>query len=270
MLQSPHVCYLRVYEVRHNELKLSRSLHAITSLAIETLYSHNIDLIDTVAPNELMGRRVRLSSLLEQWRDDVSPFCDILSAADLGTWTPASFDLHRFQVLLTIQYYSAKLLIAAPILTTFLTAQSIERKNVRELTMFFDAAFPVIEEDFTSAQDLQQVIFAIVSLAPNFLDSNASWWTCNFRSELDDYLWGFRELVLILISVHSVSASAGCSPRLSTAQPSFINNGTKSERRENVYRFCAEDSTSSGENELDESQSSSLSAKVSPSIRFTE
>lgn len=148
---------------------------------IGSIYSHNIESVTQNPFDELSIETFRLSSDLERWRDAATPFGEILSSVDMINWTSSTFDSHRFQILLSIQYYSTKLLIMAPLLTGFLTA----RRGLpgRELMALLSSAIPVIEDDYAATTELQSIIRSIVDTDPGFLDRNAAWWTCNFTCQ---------------------------------------------------------------------------------------
>lgn len=150
---------------------------------MESLYRHNIEGVGRVPLVETVAERLRLSLRLERWRDDISSFCGILCGSDLSDWTASSFDSNRFQILLSVQYYGTKLLLNGPVLAGFLMEWRLEHRSARELDAALESSAVAIKDACDAAQELQAIISAVNSSAPNFLDCNAAWWTCNFISE---------------------------------------------------------------------------------------
>lgn len=86
-------------------------------------------------------------------------------------------------MLLSIHYYSTKLLLSAPVLVGFLKEHDSEHKSSREMTALLESAVPVIEDDCDGAQELQTIVSVVNKSAPDFLNCNAAWWSCNFICE---------------------------------------------------------------------------------------
>jgi hypothetical protein len=180
-------------------------LHHIKGSIIDTLYSHNIELLEPLPLEELIIRRLRLSWRLEQWREHTVPFCKILSDTDLDQWNAVSYHTNRYQVLLSIQYYSTTLLINFPVLATFLTEGVLGRQSERDFSVQIDGMILVIKNDLAAAKELSAIIHGAATSGDSFLDCNAAWWMCNYISETHNLDWRVitsNKYVLMLNSVH--------------------------------------------------------------------
>ena len=159
------------------------SLNSIKATAVESLYDYNIETLTSPALRELMSRQFQLSCQLEQWRDETSSFCNVLSGSDLDTTSAASYDMKRLQILLSIEYYNTVLLISSPVLTGVLSQAVRDEGASREANHVLEAARRVIVKDCLAAEELLHIIHRVTVHGGMFLDCNAVWWTCNDLGE---------------------------------------------------------------------------------------
>ena len=169
---------------------------------VDSLYDYNIESSDSIPLQELIIRRAQLLWKLEQWREDISSFCHILSDAEICQWSTTSYATKRFQVLLSIQCYSVTLLINRPVLTRFLSETITERHNGRAINLLLETMIPLINRDLSAAKELATIIHSATIYGGTFLDCNAAWWVCNYTSQwLSRALYIWPE-ALMTISIH--------------------------------------------------------------------
>ncbi|KAI0145158.1 fungal-specific transcription factor domain-containing protein [Xylariaceae sp. FL1272] len=157
------------------------AIHNMKGRITDSLYSSNIPFEEQdQSYGEILTERLRLNIRLEQWRDEISLFGKVLTFADIRDWTESSFVEHRFQVLLSIQFYSTKLLLNAPVLTGFLQLRKTKTSYSAEQIAVLNSALATIEADYVVSEDFRSLIYAVNEQAPQFLAANATWWICNF------------------------------------------------------------------------------------------
>ncbi|CZR63519.1 uncharacterized protein PAC_13416 [Phialocephala subalpina] len=157
------------------------SLNGIKGSAIEVLYDYNIESLTPFTLDELIIKRIQLSSMLEQWRENSSSSsCHILAETDFGKWTLSSYSTNRFNILLSIQYYAMILLINGPILARLLQEGVQSRQHGRETMLLLETMIPMIKNDLSAAKELRELIHIAVTCSETFLDFNGAWWMCNY------------------------------------------------------------------------------------------
>ncbi|KAH7030054.1 fungal-specific transcription factor domain-containing protein [Macrophomina phaseolina] len=157
-------------------------LYSLQSLIVESLYDHNIGTSGGMSLQATVIQRLQLLSKLDDWRRQSSPFFDILKTTELGTCSPPSYESNRFQILLSIQYYKTVLLINSAVLAVLVYGTSTGAPHESHNSLPLEYTMPVIREDFTAARNLDRIIHCITTRGGSFLDSNATWWTCNYTS----------------------------------------------------------------------------------------
>lgn len=158
----------------------STALYSIQGLAIDQLYDHNIEPTVESPFIDKISNSSRLLVELEKWRDEISPAFGSLPIVDHDAWSSTVYESNRYRVLLTLQYYSTRLVLNAPILTSFLKARATKQTNA-EVHALAKSAIPAIENDFSAAASFEKLIRGISTTAPRFLDLNGAWFTCNFH-----------------------------------------------------------------------------------------
>ena len=143
----------------------------------------NFESAEALDIQEIIPRRLRLSYQLEKWRQDISPFCTILSEHDLGLLSPSTNDAVRFQIMLSIHYYRVALLINGPVLTRILAESFDGKRNERRFVLILDDALPAVKNDYLAAKCLQTIIHSLCTQMEPFLNRNGAWWICNYTSE---------------------------------------------------------------------------------------
>ncbi|KAI1365816.1 hypothetical protein F5Y08DRAFT_302759 [Xylaria arbuscula] len=160
---------------------LIAAIQKVKGYITDALYSSNIPSLEVdQGYAEILAEHFRLNLRLERWRDEISPFGKVLTAVDIKDWTESSYLEHRFQILLSIQFYSAKLLVNAPVLTGFLQSRRNQNSYSAEQRATLSSALAIIEADYVVSEDFRSLISCTSQSSPQFLSTNATWWICNF------------------------------------------------------------------------------------------
>ncbi|OJD29037.1 transcriptional regulatory protein [Diplodia corticola] len=153
------------------------SLYAIQGNVVESMYDHNLEPEADLGLEDLIVERLKLVVKLEQWRQSVSPFCDVLSEG----LDAKLLDSKRYETMLCIQYYRTVLLINGPILMGVLE-HSIAKRDAENITFIQEQVLPPIKSSFSAALQLQQIISNVNRCGNAFINGNAMWWACNYTS----------------------------------------------------------------------------------------
>ncbi|KAJ3580177.1 hypothetical protein NPX13_g382 [Xylaria arbuscula] len=138
---------------------LIAAIQKVKGYITDALYSSNIPSLEVdQGYAEILAEHFRLNLRLERWRDEISPFGKVLTAVDIKDWTESSYLEHRFQILLSIQFYSAKLLVNAPVLTGFLQSRRNQNSYSAEQRATLSSALAIIEADYVVSEDFRSLI----------------------------------------------------------------------------------------------------------------
>ncbi|KIX05575.1 uncharacterized protein Z518_06447 [Rhinocladiella mackenziei CBS 650.93] len=153
----------------------------IIASTVELMYNDNVDAPQARSVPDLVGDYSELIKRLREWRETISHFGGLVSAADLNHAANGSFDTLRLRILLSIHYYRLSLMMAWPVTITFVDMFRENQIDIRPVgcPLWEDFA-PVAKDDWLAAKELSGVIHAITTTAEPFVHSNAAWYTCSY------------------------------------------------------------------------------------------
>lgn len=157
-------------------------MDAIKYSIIDTLYSSNID-TEPLTTKDLIIKRLQLSLELEQWRQNTSSSCGILSATEIFQWSTLSYSTNRFQILLSIEFWSVSLLINGSLLTRFLSEVAQEKSSASHSTIRTETMISLVKNELETVNNLSMIIYSVINDREAFLECNAAWWKCNYISK---------------------------------------------------------------------------------------
>jgi len=158
----------------------SRTLSTVFASVVELLYDYNLK-SPHVSIHEILSRRLQALGRLEHWRRNLTLRCTIPSASP--TSPPSTEDeLGRFQILISIHYYRALLLLNRPVIILVLSHCSKDLEDQSEYELLNESLLPIVKTDFLAAQSLCEIIRGICGPQHSFLDLNAAWFISNYSS----------------------------------------------------------------------------------------
>ncbi|KAH7391590.1 hypothetical protein BKA64DRAFT_756773 [Cadophora sp. MPI-SDFR-AT-0126] len=164
------------------------SSSTLLSTAIEVMYNYNVEGLEKEDFRDLIHKYNRLAGLTQAWCKSISPFGGLVSAAELQGVIDGSYEPLRLRILLSIHYYRISLVIAWPIIASFLrmiTESPIETHSDQFLSW---THFTIVARAaWLATRELGGIIQALVMSSESFLRSNAAWFTCNYALCLHNF-----------------------------------------------------------------------------------
>lgn len=131
-----------------------------------------------------MIERLRLLWRLDQWRAQTVELGGILEQSFPQQWSMEMARNKRLRILLSIEYYAAKLLINDAALRALMSFDFDNLQDSATAGMLLETAGPIITSDVDDARHLRNIIGGILMIDESFLDSNCEWWYCNYLCKL--------------------------------------------------------------------------------------
>ncbi|KAK5213143.1 hypothetical protein LTR41_000722 [Exophiala xenobiotica] len=158
------------------------SSSTILASIVEFMYNHNVEIPEQRSLPDLIRDSHELFRRLQEWRETVSQFGGLVSAAELAD-IDGSYEVMRLRILLSLHYYRLFLMMSWPIIIAFANALL---DGVAEIhpgqSLPWEEYTPVASADWFAVRELCAMIHAITRAAEPFLHSNAAWYTCNYIS----------------------------------------------------------------------------------------
>ncbi|TVY17262.1 Lactose regulatory protein LAC9 [Lachnellula arida] len=142
----------------------------------------NID-TEPLTTKDLTIKRLQLSLELEQWRQNTSSSCEILSATDIIQWSTPCYSTNRLQILLSIEFWSVLLLINGSVLARLVSEVAEEKSSASDNTIRTETMISLIKNELETVNNLSMIIYGVINCGEAFLECNAAWWKCNYISE---------------------------------------------------------------------------------------
>jgi hypothetical protein len=162
-------------------LTIGRSLHEITGITVVEMYDFNISSANRLEYDDLVAKTLNLSRRIDSWRKSCSPFQVPLKDPNSRVSVSSNFGPEKYEVLLSIHYYRAILLVNEPLLIGALERSA--PSNGHSPGILQDVATSLLIRDFAAAKELSEILSCIVRFDFAFLRRNAIWWICNYGGE---------------------------------------------------------------------------------------
>ncbi|KAK5307897.1 hypothetical protein LTR99_000869 [Exophiala xenobiotica] len=164
----------------HSHSLHTRSSSTILASIVEFMYNHNVEIPEQRSLPDLIRDSHELFRRLQEWREAISPFGDLVSSAELAD-IDGSYEVLRLRILLSLHYYRLFLMMSWPIIIAFANALL---DGVAEIhpgqSLSWEEYTPVASADWFAVRELCAMTHAITRATEPFLHSNAAWYTCNY------------------------------------------------------------------------------------------
>ena len=158
-----------------------RSLHNMMAATVDALHTSNLRSHGSLRMPDLVSKIMELLQQLEGRRASATGFSFPVTDADIAH--PSSSNSRKHDIVLTLYYYRALMLINSPLLLAVLRYVSNPQRDA-DVNMHLNVAMSLLQNYLRAIIDFHKLLCGILSLHRAFLRCNAVWWLCNYMSIL--------------------------------------------------------------------------------------
>ncbi|RDA90775.1 hypothetical protein CP533_3607 [Ophiocordyceps camponoti-saundersi (nom. inval.)] len=152
------------------------AIHQIIGTTVDSIYSSNINMTSRLPLGDLLAKTMDLVWKVDEWRQGKV----FVSAADFGQWPAEAFHTNRYNMLTTVFFYRAQMLIHGGLLMRVVERVTGSPDQDAPSAAVNDASLSLLSNYLRDLREWLGFIEGILNHERSFLTCNAVWWTSNY------------------------------------------------------------------------------------------